>query len=128
MILCTALNLYCTVQTYFSDQQTMPKQMTMATGRQKEEHTERPMTVNCNDKGGMDTIEFGKYLKESICPLHPVAADIHGSRVYIVVENGPSHCNAPMLTWLQARGFYLLSGVPNTTHLIQDADQSHAKK
>ena len=50
----------------------MAKQTTMTTGRQKEERFEDPMTVNfCNDKGGMDTIESGKYLKESICPLHP---------------------------------------------------------
>mmetsp|Transcript_19090 Transcript_19090/g.20553 ORF Transcript_19090/g.20553 Transcript_19090/m.20553 type:complete len:127 (-) Transcript_19090:23-403(-) len=120
--------VYCTVKNYFSDRQMMAKQTTMITGRQKEERFEGPMTINCDDKGGMETIEFGKYLNESICPLHPDAADIHGSRVYIVVDNGPSHCNAPMLTWLQARGFYLLAGVPNTTHLIQDADQSHAKK
>ena len=70
----------------------------MTTGRQKEEHIERTMTVNCNEKGRTDTMEFEKYLKELIVPLHTDAADIPGSRSYIVVDNGPSHCNTPMLT------------------------------
>ena len=42
------------------------------------ERTKRPMTVNCNAKGGMVSVEFKKYLKESICPLYDDAADIPG--------------------------------------------------
>ena len=95
--------------------------MTMAnsTSSQKQEHTERPMTINCNDKGGMDTVEFGKYLKELICPLYKDAADIPK---YIIVDSGPSRCNTPTVMWLYARGFYLLPSVPNTTHLTQVTD------
>jgi len=53
-------------------------------------------------------------------------ADIPGSRVY---SDGPtSRCNTPMLKWQHAKGFYLISGRPNTTYLIQDTDQSHIKK
>ena len=37
--------------------------MTMATSRKKEEFIEHSMTVDYNDKGGMDTVKFEKYLK-----------------------------------------------------------------
>ena len=76
--------------------------MTMATNRQKEERTERPITVNCNDKGGIDTIGFEKYLKESISPLYTDAADIPK---YIIVDSVPSRCNTHMVKWPHARNF-----------------------
>ena len=42
------------------------------------------MTINCNDKGGMDAVEFEKYLKESICSLYTDTADIPK---YIIVDS-----------------------------------------
>ena len=89
------------------------------------ERTTRPMTVNCNVKGGMDYVEFEKYLKESICLLYPDAADVPGLRVLIIVDSCPGRVNELMLAWLRARGFYLLPGVPNTTHVTQVTDQNY---
>ena len=47
------------------------------------------ITINCNRTAGMETIEFRKYLEDSICPLYPKASDIPGKQVFLMVDIGP---------------------------------------
>ena len=55
------------------------------------------MIINCNTKGGIDTVEFEKYLKEPICPFYIDAANVPRLRVLIIIDNGPGCCNIPIL-------------------------------
>ena len=92
-----------------------------------EEITKRGVTVNSNKKGGMDAIEFQKYLESSIVPLYPDARDEPGLRVAILVDSGPGRLNIEMLAKMKLLGFYLLPGVPNTTHITQATDQNYGR-
>ena len=65
------------------------------------------MTVNYNAKGGMDSVEFEKHLKEFIYPLYPNTADVWGLQVLIIADSGPGCCNKTMLAWLRSKGVYL---------------------
>jgi hypothetical protein len=47
-------------------------------------------TVGMNPKGGMDNIEFHKYLLTLVPCLFPDAADVPGKRVMIKCDSGPS--------------------------------------
>ena len=78
-----------------------------------------------NEKGGMDDEEFQKYLKGSIYPLYPDAEDVPGKHVMIKVDSGPGHLQINMLADARIRGFYLFPGVPNTTAVTQETDQSY---
>ena len=89
--------------------------------------TKRGVTVNSNKKGGMDAVEFAKYLKASIVPLYPDARDEAGFRVAILVDSGPGRLNTEMLAEMKLLGFYLLPGVPNTTHITQPTDQNYGR-
>ena len=73
----------------------------------------------------MDTIEFAKYLESSIVPLYPNARDEPGLQVAVLVDSGPGHLNSVMLAEMKLLGFYLLPGVPNTTHITQATDQNY---
>ena len=42
----------------------------------------------------------------------------------IKVDSGPSQINVGMLANLRAKGFYLYPGVPNTTAITHETDQS----
>lgn len=48
--------------------------------------TKQGATVNTNKKGGMDTIQFAKYLELSIVPLY---LDEPGRQVTILVDTVP---------------------------------------
>ena len=48
-----------------------------------------------------------------------------GKRVAIIVDSGPGRVNADMLARLRIRGFYLIPGVPNTTHVTQPTDKNY---
>ena len=85
-----------------------------------ESEEEMPATFGMNEKGEMDDAELGKYLFNWIVPLYPDAADIPGKRVIIKVDSRQSRKNIEMLAELRARGFYLYSGVPNTTSISQE--------
>ena len=76
-------------------------------------------------KAGMDMKEFAKYLFSSIVPLYPDASDIPGKQVAIIVDSGSGCVNADMLAKLRICGFYLIPGVPNTTHVMQAIDKNY---
>ena len=84
------------------------------------------MTFVANPKAGMDSIEFSKYIFSTIFPLYPDAEDIAGKRVAIIVDSGPGRVNSSMLAKLRIRGFYLIPGVPNTTHVTQATDRNYS--
>lgn len=87
----------------------------------------KPIQVSfgMNEKGGMDEIEFGKYVKNSIIPLYPDACDLPGKRVLIKVDSGPGRLNTELLAELRLLGFYLYPGVPNTTAVTQETDRNY---
>ena len=89
------------------------------------EVVQRGITFGANAKAGMDNIEFEKYLMESIVPLYPDALDIPGKRVCIIVDSGPGRMQEKMLATLRLKGFYLIAGVPNTTHVTQATDRNY---
>jgi hypothetical protein len=84
-----------------------------------------PVTVGVNEKGGMDSKEFEKYIKNSIVPLFPYAQDEPGKRVILKVDSGPSRCNIGLILFLQNLGFILYPGVPNTTAVMQETDRNY---
>jgi hypothetical protein len=85
----------------------------------------RGPTFACNKKGGMNEDELKKYLTQAIMPLYPDAADIPGKRVIIKIDSGPGRTNESMLAELRVKGFYLLPGLPNSTHVTQETDQNY---
>ena len=87
--------------------------------------TERGVTESSNKKGGMDAVEFEKYLESSIVPLYPDALDEPGKHVANLVDSGPGRSNESMLAKMRLLGFYLCPGVPNTTHVTQATDQNY---
>ena len=89
------------------------------------ERKETAISVGFNEKGGMDDIEFEKYMKNNIMPLFPDALDIPGKRVLVKVDSGPGRCNLELLAELRVRGWYLYPGVPNTTAVSQETDRNY---
>jgi len=81
-------------------------------------------TIGMNNRGGMDTEEFEKYVLNNILRLYPDAADISGHKVILKCDGGPGRFNETLLGTLRARGFYLYPCVPNTTAITQETDQS----
>ena len=81
-----------------------------------EEERAWPVTFGQNEKGGMDDVEFEKYLMNAIVPLYPHAKDKKGHRVIIKVDNGPGRLSLKLLSNLRLLGFILYPCVPNTTH------------
>ena len=90
-----------------------------------EEERAWPVTFGQNEKGGMDDIEFEKYLMNSIVPLFPHAKDKKGHRVLLKVDSGPGQLNLKLLAKLRLLGFILYPCVPNTTHVTQETDQNY---
>ena len=84
-----------------------------------------PTTFGMNEKGGMDSIEFYKYITNSILPLYPDAANENGKRVIIKLDSGPGRLNMELLATLRSSGFILFPGVPNTTAVSQETDVSY---
>jgi hypothetical protein len=74
-----------------------------------------PVTFGQNEKGGMDSNEFKKYVLGSIIPLYPTARDKPGYRVMLKVDSGPGRMNLNLLARLQELGFVIYPGAPNTT-------------
>ena len=86
---------------------------------------DRGFTANFNLKAGMDSMEFSKYLQQAIMPLYPDSQDIPGKRVLIIVDSGPVRYDREMLVSLRYRGFYLMAGFQNTTHVTQPTDRNY---
>ena len=42
-----------------------------------------------NEKGGMNEIEFEKYVEDNLTRLYPDSADLPGKRVMLKVDSGP---------------------------------------
>ena len=83
------------------------------------------ISFNGNATAGMDTLEFKKYLADSILPLYPNASDVNGQRVLLIVDSGPGRKDEELLAYLRARGFLLHPWVPNTMHVTQPTDQNY---
>jgi hypothetical protein len=84
-----------------------------------------PISIGLNSKGGMDDDEFFEYLQKSIMKLYPDAAPVNGKWVVIKCDSGPGRLNAKLLAYLRFHGFLLFPGVPNTTAVTQETDQSY---
>jgi len=82
-----------------------------------------PITFGANEKGGMDSEEFEKYVMNSIVPLYPHARNQRGKRVMLKVDSGPGRMNLNLLARLTHLEFILYPCVPNTTHVTQETDQ-----
>ena len=52
-----------------------------------------PCTFGANEKGGMDKIEFEKYLRTAIMPLYPNAEPEKGKWVILNCDSGPGREN-----------------------------------
>ncbi len=50
-----------------------------------------------NKKGGMDEVEFKKYVMNSIVPLYTDSDNVPGKRVMIKVDSGPGCLNARLV-------------------------------
>ena len=85
------------------------------------------VTFACNKKGGMNKEELRKYLVQAILPLYPDAADVPGNRVLIKIDSGPGRMNKAMLVELHVKGFYLLPGLLNSTHVTQETNQNYGQ-
>ncbi len=89
-----------------------------------EEEKLLPATFGVNETGGMDDDEFSQYLWINIMPLYPKAAPEKGRWVILKCESGPGWISIELLVELRASGFILFPGVPNTTAVSQETDQS----
>ena len=70
------------------------------------QETAQPTAISygMNEKGGMDEIEFKKYIKNSILHLYPDACDVPGKQVIIKVDSGPGQLNTELLAELRLMG------------------------
>ncbi len=84
-----------------------------------------PCTVAMNEKGGMDEKEFNDYFFNNLAALYPDARTIPGKRVMVRVDSGPGRLNQTLLARARYLGFYLYPGVPSTTAVTQETDQSY---
>ncbi len=82
-------------------------------------------TVGMNPKGGMDNIEFHKYLLTLVPCLFPDAANVPGKRVMIKCDSGPGRDSLELLADLRVRGIYLFPAVPNSSAVTQEMDQCY---
>ena len=84
-----------------------------------------PVSIGLNNKGGMDDDEFFEYFKNSIMSLYPDAAPVKGRWVVVKCDSGPGRLNPELLAYIRFHGFILYPGVPNTTAVTQETDQSY---
>eukprot|EP00536_Pseudo-nitzschia_multiseries_P012528 jgi/Psemu1/32375/gm1.32375_g len=89
------------------------------------ERTEWWSTVNCNASAGMDGTEFTKAVKDAYMPLYPDLAPIPGKREVLLVDLGPGHDDDKLQIVTAAKGLYILTRVPNTTHIWQPTDMNY---
>ncbi len=90
-----------------------------------EEEKEFPVTFGMNEKGGMDEVEFEKYIMGSIVPLFLDVEDVAGKLVMTKVDSGPGRLNPQLLARLRLLGVVLYPGVPNTTAVTQETDKNY---
>ena len=83
------------------------------------------VTFGMNAKGGMDAVEFRKYIRLNIMPLYPDVEDKPGKRVMVKVDSGPGRLDGELLAEMRHLGFYMFPGVPNTTAVSQETDRNY---
>jgi hypothetical protein len=83
------------------------------------------MSPAINNKGWIDGVKFFEYLKKLIMKLYSDAAPVKGRWVVIKCDSGPGRLNPTLLTCLRYHCFILYPGVPNTTAVTQETDQSY---
>jgi len=84
-----------------------------------------PISIGLNNNGGMDDEEFSEYLKNSSMRLYSDAATVKGRWIVIKVDSGAGRLNSDLLTFSQFHGYIFYPGVPNTTAVTQETDQSY---
>ena len=75
--------------------------------------------------GLLDAVELSKYLQTSIMPFYPDAKDTPDKRVLIIFDSVTSRLDLDILATLRDRGFCLMAGVPNTTHVTQATERNY---
>jgi hypothetical protein len=77
-------------------------------------------TIGANECGGMDAVEFSKYLLGLVKTLYPDVADLQHRLVIVRCDSsGPSRENLEMLAQLRVLGVYLFPSVPNSSSVTQ---------
>jgi hypothetical protein len=82
-------------------------------------------TIGANEKGGMDEVEFAKYVAIVLPKLYLDAAPEKGKWVILKCDGGPGRMSLDLLALLRLDGFHLFPGVPNTTAVTQETDQNY---
>jgi hypothetical protein len=86
---------------------------------------EFPISFGLNSKGGMDDDEFFEYIQKTIMKLFPDAAPVRGRWVILKCDSGLGRLNPTLLAYHRFHGFILYPGVPNTTAVTKETDQSY---
>jgi hypothetical protein len=92
-------------------------------------HSERQHfdpTIGANERGGMDAVEFSKYLLGLVKTLYPDVSDLPHRRVIVKCDSGPGRENLEMLAQLRVLGVYLFPSVPNSSSVTQEMDQLYS--
>ena len=84
-----------------------------------------PCTVGMNEKGGMNVLEFKKYIDNIINDMFLDMEDVPGKRVLLNMDSGPGHNCATMLVKAKFKGLYIYPGLSNVTAVHQEMDQSY---
>jgi hypothetical protein len=78
-----------------------------------------------NEKGGMNSEIFRKYILKLVGDLYPDAANVDEKHVIIKIDGGPGRLDFCVATELRLHGIYLFPTVPNTTQVSQETDQKY---
>ena len=79
-----------------------------------------------NDKGGMNEVEFEKYIWTEILRLYPDIVDVERKQVVLKFDSGPSQMNLSMLTRLHFFDLYLMPCAINTTQVTHETYQKYS--
>jgi len=70
-------------------------------------------------------LSFYYYSSSSSNLQYYVILHVTGKRVVIIVDSDTGRVSTDMIAELRLRGFYLILGVPNTTHVTQATDRNY---
>jgi hypothetical protein len=73
----------------------------------------------------MNDEEFFEFIQKSIMKLYHDAAPVKGHWVVIKCDSSLGRLNPTLLAYLRYHGFILYPGIPNTTAVSQETDQSY---
>ena len=94
-----------------------------AADRTLQKQAQRLMKEYQKKQGPPITVRKGE--EAPLSPLFPDAKDEDGKRVIIKIDSGPGRANMQLLAKLKLLGIILYPGVPNTTSVTQETDQSY---